>query len=94
MNERQQIIRTEYARFQASLRLARWAAIDEALALEGCHELSSQERDVVDEAAAMGRLPFDASDDGEAHGAMCPAMADQPEDDIDDLLGGTCPRCE
>jgi hypothetical protein len=63
MTPRQGTIRTEYQRFRASIRIARWAAIDDALAVDGERPLASAERDEIDMAAAMDRMPFD--DDGD-----------------------------
>ena len=58
MTTRQAIIRIEYQRFQQALRIARWGAISEALVAEGLPELTSEERDAVDHAVAMGLAPF------------------------------------
>lgn len=90
MTTRQMLIRVEVARFENALRLARWAAVDDALTVEGERPLTSGERDSIDLAVARGDLPFD---DDEAHVPVCPAVADPPEDDLTDLLGGDCPRC-
>ncbi len=56
------IIRREFQQFESGLRLARWAAIDEALDVAGLPPLSSHERDAVDLAAAMGSTPVDELD--------------------------------
>jgi hypothetical protein len=81
MTPRQELIHAEYRRFQASLRIARWAAIDDALNLDGERPLTSDERDAVDMAAATGAVPFDDGD-----------QEDRP-DDLGDLLPGACRRC-
>ncbi len=69
MTRREQLIRIEFMKFQTMLRMCRWATIDAELRADGMAELSSQERDEVDMAAATGMLPFD-----------CPARLEDPAD--------------
>lgn len=64
MNEREQRIREAFATFESNLRLARWRAIDEALADSNLPELSSQERDECDLAAATGLMPCNDGQEG------------------------------
>jgi hypothetical protein len=60
MTRREEVIRTEFMKFETMLRMSRWATIDAELRAGGMAELSSQERDEVDMAAATGMLPFDS----------------------------------
>jgi hypothetical protein len=59
MTSREELIRVEFVKFQTMLRISRWASIDLGLRTEGMAELSSNERDEVDLAAATGMVPFD-----------------------------------
>ena len=59
MTRRQEMIRLEFLRFQTMLRMSRWATIDGELRSAGMADLSSEERDEIDLAAATGMLPFE-----------------------------------
>ncbi len=64
MTDRQDVIREAFAKFESTLRLCRWAAIESALADANLAELTSGERDEVDLAAACGLAPFDKAPQG------------------------------
>ena len=58
MNSRQRRINEAFVQFESGLRIMRWQFIDQALSDANVDEMTSQERDEVDLASAVGLPPF------------------------------------